>query len=434
MTSTTFDFATGSDIDLSDLDGFWSRSEEAIAASFAWLRDNDPIRFFTEPRYRTMPEGRGYHAITRYADVIEISRNPEIFQSGQGIGIPDQPPGFDERFNSMIAMDDPRHARLRRIVSGGFTPRMLAKLEDSVQAVATGIVDRVGPRGECDFVTDVAAALPLKIVCDLMGIPDSLYELVFDQTNIILGAGDPEFVPPGRSRAEAVQDAAQTLTDVMDDLARVRLEHPTDDLTSVLLHAEVADEHGRAEKLTHDEIGSFFNLLVAAGNETTRNAISWGLVHLTEHPDQRRIWQDDFEAVAPTAVDEIVRYASPVIHFRRTVTTDTVLGGRQLRAGDKVVMFYNSANRDEAAFDHPERFDVTRQPNHHVGFGGPGPHFCLGAHLARREITVMFRELFDRLGDIEATGEPQRLRSNFIHGIKHLPCAFTPIAPGADGR
>jgi methyl-branched lipid omega-hydroxylase len=416
-------FATGDDIDLNDLDGFWGQPEEAIAASFAWLRDNDPIRFYPEPRYRILPEGRGYHAVTRYADVIEVSKHPEIFQSGQGIGIPDPPPMFDERFNSMIAMDDPRHARLRRIVSGGFTPRMLAKLESTVQAVAAQIVDEVGPRGECDFVTDIAAALPLRIVCDLMGIPDSEYEFVFDQTNIILGAGDPEFVPPGRSRAEAVLEAGQALNGVMDELADLRARHPTDDLTSILLHAEVD-----GERLDHEELGAFFNLLVAAGNETTRNAISWGLVHLTENPDQRGIWQDDFERIAPTAVDEIVRYASPVIHFRRTVTEDTVLGGTELSAGDKVVLFYNSANRDEDAFEDPQAFDVTRQPNHHVGFGGPGPHFCLGAHLARREITVMFRELFDRLGDIEATDEPQRLRSNFIHGIKHLPCSFTPIA------
>ena len=417
------DFAVDNDIDLNDLDGFWSQPEDAVAASFAWLRRNDPVRFYAEPRYKTVPPGPGYWAVTRYEDVIEISKNPDIYQSGKGIGIPDQPPQFDEQFSSMIAMDDPRHAHMRKVVAGGFTPRMLGKLEQSVQAVATEIVDEVGPTGGCDFVTDIAAALPLRIVCDLMGIPDSQYEYVFDQTNIILGAGDPEFVPPGRSRAEAVAGAGDALSEVMDDLATVRAKHPTDDLTSVLLQAEVD-----GERLTHRELGSFFTLLVAAGNETTRNAISWGLVFLTQHPDQRRIWQNDFETVAPTAVDEIVRYASPVIHFRRTVTRDTVLSGQPLSVGEKVVMFYNSANRDENAFEAPEEFDVTRQPNHHVGFGGPGPHFCLGAHLARREITVMFRELFQRIGDIEATDEPQRLRSNFIHGVKHLPCAFTPTA------
>ena len=418
---TSLDFAIDHEIDLNDLDGFWAQPEEAIAASFAWLRRNDPIRFFEEPRYRTIAHRPGYWAVTRYADVVHISKHPEIFQSGRGVGIPDQPPQFDENFSSMIAMDDPRHARMRRIVASGFTPRMLAKLEASVQTVAAEIVDEVGPTGGCDFVTDIAAALPLRNVCDLMCIPDSLYRHVFDQTNIILGAGDPEFVPPGASRAEAVVAAGEALNDVMEDLSKVRAEHPSDDLTSVLLQAEVD-----GERLTPAELGSFFNLLVAAGNETTRNAISWGLVLLTQHPDQRRIWQDDFEAIAPTAADEIVRYASPVIHFRRTVASDTVLSGQPLAAGDKVVMFYNSANRDDAEFDHPDRFDVRRQPNHHVGFGGPGPHFCLGAHLARREITVMFRELFNRIGDIEATNEPQRLRSNFIHGMKHVDCAFTP--------
>jgi len=411
------------DIDLNDLDGFWGRPEPEIADAFAWLRRNDPVRFFPEPRYRRLPEGRGYWAVTRYEDVIEVSKRPETFCSSQGIGIPDQPRELDEAFNSMIAMDDPRHAKMRRVVSAGFTPRMLAKLESTVQQVAREILDDVGPRGECDFVTDVAAALPLRIVCDLMGIPASQYEFVFDRTNVILGAGDPEFVPIGQSRLGAVTQAGEDLIAVMDDLARVRTARPTDDLTSVLLAAEV-----EGEKLTHRELGSFFNLLVAAGNETTRNAIAWGLVYLTQHPDQRRAWQNDFDAVAPTAVDEIVRYASPVVHFRRTVTEDTVLAGRQLHAGDKVVLFYNSANRDEAAFDEPERFDVTRSPNYHVGFGGPGPHFCLGAHLARREITVMFRELFTRTPDIEATDEPARLRSNFIHGVKHLPCAFTPAA------
>jgi len=412
-------FATDREIDLSDLDGFWAQSEEAVASSFAWLRDNDPIRRFEEPSYKVIPTGRGFWAITRYDDILEVSKNPEVFASGDGIGIPDQPVELNELFGSMIAMDDPRHARLRRIVAGGFTPRMLARLEETVQTVAAEIVDEVGGSGSCDFVTEIAAALPLRIICDMMGIPPSEYEFVFDRTNVILGAGDPEFVPPGQSKLEAFISAGQDLNEVMVELATERRKRPTDDLTSVLLAAEVD-----GERLSAGELGAFFNLLVAAGNETTRNAISWGLVYLTQHPEQRRIWQDNFEAVAPTAVDEIVRFASPVIHMRRTVRADTVVGGQPMAAGDKVVLFYNSANRDEDAFDDAQSFDVTRQPNNHVGFGGPGPHFCLGAHLARREITVMFRELFDRLPTIEATDEPVRLRSNFIHGIKHLPCAF----------
>src|SRR5579863_884048 len=206
----------------------------------------------------------------------------------------------------------------------------------------------------------------------------------------------------------------------MHDLAEQRLSTPTDDLTSALLHGNVD-----GESLSHAELASFFILLLVAGNETTRNAISHGLWVLTEHPDQRALWEADFDAVAATAVDEIVRWASPVIFMRRTVTQPTTLSGHDFAEGDKVILFYNSANRDEAVFADPQRFDVRRTPNPHVGFGAPGPHFCLGAHLARREITVMFKELFRNLPDVRATAEPDRLRSNFINGIKHLPCAYS---------
>jgi cytochrome P450 len=220
---------------------------------------------------------------------------------------------------------------------------------------------------------------------------------------------------------EALLGAGAELAALVQDLGRQRLKSPTDDLTSALVHAELD-----GEKLTDAELGSFFVLLVVAGNETTRNAISHGMRALCEHPEQRALWQKDFEALAPSAVEEIVRWATPVIHFRRTATRDTELAGQPIRAGDKLVLWYISANRDEAAFDDPHRFDLQRSPNEHVGFGGPGPHYCLGAHLARREITVMFRELFRRLPDLEITGPPQMLASNFIHGIKHMPCAFTP--------
>src|SRR5205085_1821917 len=215
--------------------------------------------------------------------------------------------------------------------------------------------------------------------------------------------------------------AGQDLSNLMQDLARIRREKPTDDLTSALIHAEVD-----GERLTDQEVGSFFVLLVAAGNETTRNAISHGMKALSDNPDQKRAWMADFERIAPTAVEEIVRWASPVIHFRRTAMRDTEISGQPIREGEKVVMWYNSGNRDESVFDAPHDFRVTRSPNEHVGFGGPGPHFCMGAHLARREITVMFRQLFRRLPDLEITAPPSRLLSFFIHGIKRMPCEFTP--------
>jgi cytochrome P450 len=206
-------------------------------------------------------------------------------------------------------------------------------------------------------------------------------------------------------------------------LAQDRLDNPRDDITSTLMHAEIEDEDGK-HRLTTGELGSFFLLLVVAGNETTRNAISHGMLALTNHPDQRKVWTSDFEAVSPTAVEEIVRWATPVINFRRTATRDVVVGGQEVKEGQKVVMFYNSANRDERAFNDPFRFDVLRSPNEHFGFGAGGPHFCLGANLARREIRVMFEELLRRLPDIEITGEPAMLQSNFIHGIKRMPCAW----------
>jgi cytochrome P450 len=415
------------EVRLDDLE-FWSRPEEQREGAFARLRRDRPVSFhkeFEPPPQVPLPQGPGYWAITRHADVVEASRRSDLFCSGKGIQIPDLPEAMNEFFGSMIAMDDPRHARLRRIVARGFTPRSLGRIEAEVQTRASAVIDRVIDKGECDFVGDIAAALPLEIICDMMGIPESQTRFVFDHTNIILGLGDPEYVTPGENPLAAALTSGKALADLMNEIAGERRKAPKDDLTSQLLTAEID-----SEALNDQEIASFFVLLVAAGNETTRNAISHGMWALTQFPDERRKWAADFEAVAPAAVEEIVRWASPVIHFRRTATQDTELGGQAIAAGEKIVLWYNSANRDEAVFEDPFRFDVTRKPNEHVGYGGPGVHHCLGANLARREITVMFRELLQRLPDLEITGPPERLLSNFIHGIKRMPCAFTPGGAG----
>ena len=402
---------------------FWVRPAADIEADLAVLRAEGPV-YLPEPEIPEgipLPQGQGGWVVTNHADILEMSRHPGVYSSASGITIADMPMEFVEYFSSMIAMDDPRHARLRRIVSAGFTPRMLKRLEDSVQELATKIVDDVIDRGECDFVVDVAAALPLKIVCDLMGVPDSQLGFVFDRTNVILGAGDPEYTPERTDLFTALLTAGQDLSQLMDEVAESKRGGDGTDLTSMLVNADL-----EGDRLTHGDLASFFILLVVAGNETTRNAISWGLHHLTENPDQRDIWAADFEGVAPTAVEEIVRLSSPVAYMRRTATEDTVLHGQDITEGDKLCMFYLAANRDEAVFEDPYRFDVRRSPNDHIGFGGPGPHFCLGAHLARREITVMFRELFQRMPDIQASGPPELLLSSFIHGVKHLPATFTP--------
>jgi methyl-branched lipid omega-hydroxylase len=405
---------------LSDLEHFWTAPIAERAAAFAALREREPVPFFEEPQFSILPKGPGYWALTRLDDVVEASRTPAVFTSGSGsTSVADMPPEFLEFYGSMINLDDPRHARMRKIVSRGFTPKRLATLTDEVQSTARRIVDDVIDAGGCDAVRSISARLPLKIVCDMMGVPESQYDFVYEKSNVILGASDPEYVPDAENIIMALLQAGNDLAELMRDLGRHRKERPTDDVTSALVNAEI---DGGA--LTPDELASFFILLVVAGNETTRNAISWGLHLLTEHPEQRRIWLDDLDGVTPTAVEEIVRWASPVIFMRRTLATDAVLGGQPMSAGDKVLLFYWAANRDPAHFAHPDAFDVLRRPNPHVGFGGPGPHFCLGAHLARREMSVMFRELLTRVPDIHATAPPRRLQSMFINGIKELPVAW----------
>jgi methyl-branched lipid omega-hydroxylase len=405
------------DINLTEWD-FWDRPLDERYAAFRTLREQPGLAFFEEPDIVVLPPGPGYYAVVKHADVIEASRRPEDFCSGQSaISIPDMPGDMNEYFGSMISMDDPRHAHIRRIVSRAFSPRMIQRFEDQVEQVAAQIVSTVSGRGSGDFVTDVAARLPLKIICDMMGIPESSYQAVLDNTNVILAGNDAEFLPSDDPEQIMLSflAAGQALKELVEDLGRFRKQNPTDDLTSALVNANID-----GEALTDQELGSFFILLVVAGNETTRNAIAHGLDLFTRHPDQRDLLTADFDARIPAAVEEIVRYTSPVIWMRRTATRDTTLNEHEIKAGDKLILYYGSANRDEAVFADPDHFDITRSPNPHVGFGGPGPHFCLGAHLARREITVMFRELFRVAPNIRTAGEPNRLLSNFINGIKHL--------------
>jgi cytochrome P450 len=326
---------------------------------------------------------------------------------------------MNEFFGSMINMDDPKHFRLRNIVSRGFAPKEVARIEDQVRSRAeklvTDLLERF-PQGECDFVEEVAAALPLEIICDMMGIPESDHKQIFHWTNVILGVGDPEF---GSSLDDLMKVAIEMFS-YAQALGEDRVKNPREDVTSAMMNAVVD-----GERLTAQEFGSFFILLVVAGNETTRNAISHGMKLLTDHPDQKELWFNNFDAHTKTAVEEIVRYATPVIHFRRTVTEDTELSGQKLLAGEKVVMWYCSGNRDERVFTDPFKFDITRtSATPQVGFGAGGPHFCLGANLARREVSVMFDEIRRRMPNMRTTGEPAMLQSAFINGIKRMPCAW----------
>ena len=407
-------------IDLSQND-FWALPLAARHEAFAELRALDAPPYFPDPETPFTTEGQGFYAFVRHADVLAASRQPEVFSSARGsTSLVDLPPEFNEYFGSMINMDDPRHARLRRIVSRAFTPRMIQKFEDDVRQAARSIVDDLLATGPCDFVQHVSARLPLKIICDMMGIGDGHYETVLRNTNTILAGGDPELLSDDMDTAIGQSlTAGADLAALVTDLAGRRQDQPGNDLITALATANVD-----GEQLTPAELASFFILLVVAGNETTRTALSHALVLLTEHPGQRDLLLADFEGRIGDAVEEIVRYVSPVIWMRRSVTRDAEINGHRLAAGDKVALMYWSANRDERVFADPARFDITRSPNPHVGFGGAGPHFCLGAHLARREIAVMLRELLHRVPGIRADGEPDRLLSSFINGIKHLPCAF----------
>ena len=407
------------DLDISQNE-FWTLSLADRHSAFAKLRELDAVPYFADPETPfTTVENTGYYAFVKHADVVEASRHPDIFSSARGsTSLVDLPPEFNEYFGSMINMDEPRHARLRRIVSRAFTPKMIKKFEEDVQLTAEAIVDDLLTVGACDFVQHVSTRLPLKIICQMMGIGDEHYDMVLRNTNTILAGGDPEFLSEDMDEAIGqILTAGGDLSSLVTDLSAARQEDPADDLITALATGNVD-----GEKLTPAELSSFFILLVVAGNETTRNAISHGLMLLTEHPDQRELLLADFEGRIAGAVEEIVRYVSPVIWMRRSLTRDAIVNGRQYHEGDKVALMYWSANRDESVFTDPERFDILRTPNPHVGFGGAGPHFCLGAHLARREITVMMRELLLRVPAIRASGEPDRLLSSFINGIKHLPC------------
>lgn len=325
-------------------------------------------------------------------------------------------------------MDDPEHQRLRKIVSRGFSPRILSELRGQVQETAAEILEEMPRSGECDFVSAFATLLPLRIIDNMLGVPREHEQFILRATNVVLGASDPEYVPDQTVTGieRAVTEMSERLIELLRGIAEERIAHPRDDVISKLV---TSDE----ENLTPQELAKFFILLIGAGNETTRNALTHGLLILSAHPEQRDRLLANYEELAPTAIEEILRYASPVIHMRRTVTRDGITltddDGQVIHtfnAGDKVVVWYPAANRDPAVFEDPERFDIGRKPNNHIAFGGPGPHFCLGAHLARLELNVAFEMLYARYPDITAAGEPVMLRSNFVNGIKHLKATYTP--------
>jgi cholest-4-en-3-one 26-monooxygenase len=389
---------------------------------FAWLREHEPVHW-QPPRAIEANvadvmnvEQRGYWAVTRHEDIIEVSLDQQRFSSERGTVITTDVNG--ERIAQlrlwMINQDAPRHTKLRKLVNKGFTKRMIDNMEAHIQELSREIVDGVARKGECDFVASVASELPLLVIAELVGCPREDRGKLFNWSNQMIGFEDPEF-----ANTAGATDALIEMFEYAGHLAAKRRSDPRDDLTSVLVNAEVDGER-------LDELGfnMFFVLLILAGNETTRNAISGGMLVLSENRDQWQKLLDD-PSLLPTATEEILRYVSPVITMRRTATCDTEIAGQPIRENDKVVMFYPSANRDAEVFENPDEFDVTRDPNPHLAFGW-GPHFCLGASLARGEIRGIFAELLSRLPDIEVSGPVRGLRSSTVNSIKSMPVRFTP--------
>jgi cholest-4-en-3-one 26-monooxygenase len=381
-------------------------------AWLAHLRHHDPVHWQDEPG------GPGYWAVTRYDDCVTVNRDFERFSSAAQGTMPFEM-GEEEIAQQglmMLNMDPPLHTRYRRLVNKGFTPRTVRDLEESIHRAADNIIDQVIEAGSADFVTDLSAELPLQVIAELLGVPQEDRHKMFDWSNRMVGNADPEY----QEEASMAESAAMELYAYAADLFGKKRIDPHADLMSVLTGVEV-----EGERLTDLELELFFLLLTVAGNETTRNLMSGGMHAFFQNPEQwQRLLAD--RTLLPTAADEMLRFVSPVMNFRRTAMTDLVLSDTKIAEGDKVVFYHCSGNRDEDIFENPDVFDIGRDPNPHIAFGGGGPHFCLGANLARMEIRVMFEHLLDRLPDIHQDGDVQRLQSQFINGVKHLPVAFTP--------
>ncbi|MBX5441869.1 MAG: cytochrome P450 [Solirubrobacteraceae bacterium] len=402
MTNATL---TIEDIDLSDHDAF---VERVPYEWFALLRREDPVHFNPEP------DGPGFWAVTRYEDIRAVHRNVEVFSSEiGGTSLEDLEPEHVEARKSMIDMDPPRHDELRAIVNRRFTPRAVQVWEDQVRRVANEVLDRALPLGEFDFVEHVSSEIPMQVFAEIMGIPQEERRTIIELGDRMLGNQDPELAVPSDDSHKSLPFSSPVALEMFEfgrRLAEDRRRNPKDDIITQLAF----------EGLTQREYDVYFVLLATAGNETTRHTITHGLLALLEHPDQLEMLRRD-PSLGTSAAEEMLRWATPVHHFRRTATRDVELGGAQIRAGDKVTTWFVSGNRDETVFEDPDRFDITRHPNRHMAFGPGGIHHCLGAHLARMEVRIAFEEMLKRPVEWELAGPPDRLRSNFFNGIKRMP-------------
>ncbi|HWH27991.1 MAG TPA: cytochrome P450 [Mycobacteriales bacterium] len=407
--------------DLSSL-AFWSGTAADRERVFAELRRDRPVSWHrpVENGLFEDPNDQGFWAVARHADLVEVTRRHDDFLSGQGIVFESMPQELLDAGQGFIAMDPPRHTKVRRLLSSAFTPKQMARISDRIEANARRIVDDIAHKGEVDFVAEVSALVPMHNICDMVGIPEQHRRTIAHEAQFAGGWRDEDLMQGAEPLTRLVQ-STHTVRGIAQELITERRAEPQDDLLTALVQAEVD-----GERLTDDEIVSFFGLLMIAGNDTTRQSTSHGMKALTDYPDQRAWLVEDLDGRMGCAVEEIVRWASPIMTFRRTAARDTELNGARITEGDKVVMFYASANWDETVFEHPERLDLSRSPNPHVSFGGGGIHHCLGNQLARRQLAAIFRELLTRLPDIEVVGEPVLSNGNFFHGVNRMQVRFTP--------
>ncbi|MGF7238663.1 MAG: cytochrome P450 [Frankia sp.] len=397
---------------------FWAQPASVRSSTFADLRRTAPVSYQDPSDFSLAPQKHGFWAVTRHVDVQYVSRHSDIFCSARGVGLGDVPVELLELNASFLVMDPPRHTDMRRIVSSAFTPRRVAQLNDDIVAEAHRIVDAFVERGGGDVVEDLAMKLPLWTISRMMGVPESMRAELYRAAEGQIAAQDPEFVTEGKDSATVAIESAMTLHHLVAELVAARRAQPGDDILSTLVDSKID-----GEPLSDQILGGIFVLFATAANDTTRTSTSHGVRLFAAYPGEWERLRAD-PSLLPSAVEEIVRYATPVIHFRRTATRDTELAGVAITQGDAVVMFYESANQDETVFDAPERFDIARDPNPHVAFGGGGSHFCLGASLARAQLRALFARLAERVATIQAS-EPEYLRSNFVHGIKRMPVAVT---------
>jgi len=421
--------SNAAEIDLTDVDLFLHGDPHE-----AWrtLRREAPVH------WNERSWGPGFWNITRYEDVIQVSVDPGTFISGAGIILDNDGQRMrreerlreaggmimDPRGHMMIMTDPPRHTFMRQLVNKGFTHKSVMRMEPHIRAIVTKIIDDVCERGECDFVLDISRKLPLEVICEMVGVPEGDWESMFELSNRVIGVDDPEYgIGSDELTPEEMQQSAEFFQYFMSLIAE-RRESPKEDVLSILVHSDID-----GERLADHELFLFFLLLIVAGNETTRNATSGGMLALIENRDQLARLQAD-PSLAVSAVEEVVRWTSPVTHFTRRATRDTEVRGVKIGEGEDVCVWYPSANRDEHVFSDGDRFLVDRDPNPQIAFG-KGEHFCLGVNLARLELKVMLQELVRRLPDMELAGPVEKLRSNFIGGIKRMPVRFTPTAPAA---